>query len=451
MVKGGKFLAKSEKSFLGESKSRTWRFVPSFLDNGQVVYESAVGNFKKNRDLVLVKKLENDNWTRPENLGSVVNSQFDEDYAYFNLAESALYFASKGHNSMGGYDVFKSVYNPNTKNWSEPINLGFPINSPYDDFLFVPSDDQSQVWFASNRDTRGDRFMIYTIGFSNEYESSNLLSNADFVSIAHLAGTSVKPLQLKQSSVAEYKPKSKPLKTSPSTVIKKPELVEKPSTSSPYPRELMEQKEYNMLLNSALQYQLQSDSISRIAEDDRQSLPNAKTDAEKNRLKHDIYALEQRSKTAQQKADELYAKAREYELSYSGKSQPGNSSSQLTNDMVRNAFSNSEEKPATKAGKKKDKTTKVSKGARPVAKLVIYEFKIMSKSPYKSVSEIPVNQPLPEGLVYRIQMGAFSKVIEPDRFKGIVPISGENCSKWSHYKILCRHLQQDGRCRKGFK
>lgn len=425
LVKGGKFQEKSEKSFLGEAKSKTWRFVPSFLDNGQGVYESASGSFKKNRDLVVVKKLENDNWSRPENLGTVVNSSFDEDYAYFSMAESALYFASKGHNSMGGYDIFKSVFNPNTKTWSEPVNLGFPINSPYDDFLFVPSDDQSQVWFASNRDTHGDKIMIYTIGFSREYASSSLLSNADFVSIAHLTSSASKASQSKQQSVAEYKPKSKLKTVSQQTITKKPEPVEKPSSTSAYPTELIEHKEYNALLNSALQYQLQSDSLSRIAEDNRQALQNAKTDGEKNKLKHDMYALEQRSKTAQQKADELYAKAREYELSYSGKSKPGNSSRQVTDDMVKNAFANSEGKSASKPERKKDKTEKVVKESKPIAKPVVYEFKILSKAPYKSVSDIPVNQPLPDGLLYRIQMGAFSKVIEPDRFKGITPISGE--------------------------
>ena len=169
-LKSGQFKEKTEKTFLlSESKARTtWRFIPSFLAKGQEVYESSLPNFKKNRDIVVEKKLDNNNWSRPENLGSIINSPFDEDYAYFNMAESALYFSSKGHNSMGGYDIFKSLYNPNTKTWSEAVNLGFPINSPYDDILFVPSDDQSTAWFTSNRDTKGDKFMIYSIGFSKE-------------------------------------------------------------------------------------------------------------------------------------------------------------------------------------------------------------------------------------------------------------------------------------------
>lgn len=190
----------------------------------------------------------------------------------------------------------------------------------------------------------------------------------------------------------------------------------------------MEHKEYNELLNSALQYQLQSDSLSRIAEDDRQVLQSAKGDAEKNKLKHDIYVLEQRSKVAQKKADELYEKARAYEIAYSGKSaDSGGSSPKVTDEMVKNAFSAKEEPASTtKTGKKKEDKKKRSgdKPAVPV-KQVIYEFKILSKTPYKSTADIPLNKPLPEGLLYRIQMGAFSKTIEPDRFKGVTPIAGE--------------------------
>ncbi|HEY4788799.1 MAG TPA: hypothetical protein VIH57_22260, partial [Bacteroidales bacterium] len=193
LMKSGKFQEKNEKSFLlGDSKARTtWYFLPSFLDKGQDVFQSSVGSFRKDRDLVTIKKLDNDTWSKPQNLGNSINSPFDEDYAYFNMAESALYFASKGHNSMGGYDIFKSIYNPNTKTWSEPINLGFPINSPYDDFLFVPSDDQSTAWFASNRESKGGNLTIYSIRFSKTYSLVELPSNSDFISLAHLTVASV--------------------------------------------------------------------------------------------------------------------------------------------------------------------------------------------------------------------------------------------------------------------
>jgi len=424
-IKSGKFQEKTEKTFLGsESKARnTWRFMPSFMAKGQEVYESSLGNFKKNRDLVLVKKLDNENWSRPENLGSTINSSFDEDYAYFNTAESALYFGSKGHNSMGGYDIFKSIYNPDTKTWTDPVNLGYPINSPYDDFLFVPSDDQSTACFASNRESKGDKLMVYSIGFSKEYAFTDLPSNYDFIAKAHLT-KSAKPLPkvLKVAEQPQAIPETK------ATV--KYVTVTKSVVPKAYPTELIDHKEYNEVLNSALQLQLQSDSLNRAAEDIRQNMQTSKNEAEKAKSKREIYLLEQRSKASQQKADELYEKARAYEVAYARRNNSQASSPQVTNDMVKNAFSNKDIKTEPSANqKKKEKSPKVNKElAKSPSKPLIYEFKIMAKTPYKKTSEIPLNQLLPEGLLYRVQMGAFSKTIEPDRFKGIIPISGETIS-----------------------
>jgi hypothetical protein len=50
-----------------------------------------------------------------------------------------LYFSSQGHSSMGGFDIFKSVYNEKTKTWSKPENLGYPVNTTDDDVFFVIS------------------------------------------------------------------------------------------------------------------------------------------------------------------------------------------------------------------------------------------------------------------------------------------------------------------------
>jgi Tol biopolymer transport system component len=68
-----------------------------------------------------------------------VNTEFDEDYPFLHPNGKTLYFSSKGHNSMGGYDVFKTTYDDaETQTWSKANeNLEFPVNSPDDDILFV--------------------------------------------------------------------------------------------------------------------------------------------------------------------------------------------------------------------------------------------------------------------------------------------------------------------------
>jgi len=417
-LSNGKFQEIADRSFpFAESKDRsTWRFVPSLLNKNEPVFGSSSGPARKNRDLVMVRKTLDDGWSRPENLGSIINSSFDEDFAYFNASESALYFASKGHNSMGGYDVFKSIYNPDSKSWSAPINLGYPINTPYDDFLFVPSEDQSQALIASNRATHDDKLVVYTVSFLKDYAYNDLSTNIDFRGRANFRISS-KPMVQNFTKETKHEQVNTQL-----------EITKKPYGSNAYPTELLQQKDYNNQLNKAMQYQLQSDSLSRVVEELRQKSLTSKNESEIDRLQKDIYSLEHRSKVMQQKADEFYEKARAYEVQYAERNDHTVESSKISNDKVRKAFKKNESDQPRQSSLGKVTSQNPEKKQMVSTKLktgIVYEFKVMEKSPYTSVDQIPLNQPLPAELIYRIQMGAFSKIIEPDRFKGIVPISGE--------------------------
>lgn len=77
-------------------------------------------------------KLPDGTWGIPFNLGEPVNTENDENYPNITGEGTTLYFSSNGHNSMGGYDVFRSRLIENK--WSEPKNLGYPINDTYDNF-----------------------------------------------------------------------------------------------------------------------------------------------------------------------------------------------------------------------------------------------------------------------------------------------------------------------------
>lgn len=75
-----------------------------------------------------------------------------------------LFFASDRLGGMGGYDIYRTTYDAETRTFSEPINIGVPFNSPADDFLFVPDEFNRRAWFASNRETLGtDSIMIYEV------------------------------------------------------------------------------------------------------------------------------------------------------------------------------------------------------------------------------------------------------------------------------------------------
>jgi len=104
---------------------------------------------KGNADIWMVKRKTRTEWEKPVNLGDVVNTVEDDAGIFLAPDGKTLFFTSKGHNSMGGYDVFKTV-NEGGK-WSTPVNLGYPINTIYNDFCFSLSVDAKTGYIASNR------------------------------------------------------------------------------------------------------------------------------------------------------------------------------------------------------------------------------------------------------------------------------------------------------------
>lgn len=101
--------------------------------NGEVLYfasDKKGGN--GGTDLYMSKKLPNGKWGKPENLGDGINSKYNEDYPSISRDGKTLYFSSEGHNSMGGYDLFKSQLSKNNDKWSTPLNLGYPLNNTRD-------------------------------------------------------------------------------------------------------------------------------------------------------------------------------------------------------------------------------------------------------------------------------------------------------------------------------
>lgn len=105
------------------------------------------------KDIYKVRRLPNGEWGTPVRLPNTVNTGFDEDFAFFHDVKSTLFFSSKGHNTMGGYDIFASVYDAATDTWGVPTNLQYPINSPYDDFLYVTDPEETAAYFTSTRNS----------------------------------------------------------------------------------------------------------------------------------------------------------------------------------------------------------------------------------------------------------------------------------------------------------
>lgn len=89
------------------------------------------------------------NWSPPSNVGNIINTEYDDEAPFIAADARTLYFASKGHVGMGGFDNFKSQLDTNTKLWSDPVNLHYPINSTDDDIYFATTNDEKYAYFSS--------------------------------------------------------------------------------------------------------------------------------------------------------------------------------------------------------------------------------------------------------------------------------------------------------------
>lgn len=134
-------------------------------DTGMVFFSSSRPGGYGGKDLYSIKRLPNGKWAMPFNLGPTINTIYDEDAPFLHPDGSTLFFSSKGHNTMGGYDVFMSSLNSETNTFSKAENVGFPVNSVNNDIFFVLSADTKHGYYSSMKeDTKGeeDIYMIDT-------------------------------------------------------------------------------------------------------------------------------------------------------------------------------------------------------------------------------------------------------------------------------------------------
>ena len=123
-----------------------------FPQNASLIYYSSYGDDgNTGKDIYVIKKLPNGSWGLPQQIQGNVNTAFDEDFPYMHPDGNYLYFSSKGHNSMGGYDVFRSKFDPDNNSFGPPENMDFAVSSPDDDVFYVVDSLNKNAYFASAR------------------------------------------------------------------------------------------------------------------------------------------------------------------------------------------------------------------------------------------------------------------------------------------------------------
>ncbi len=156
----------------------SWRPVPNQLDSLGGNPLSLATYFPRNAREILYSSMDETGvsnicrttlsdtvWTAPQLINEEITSSSNEIYPMLSADGNSLFFASEGLYGMGGYDLYVSRRNEETGDWDTPVNMGFPYSSPFDDFLFINSPDGKFSIFASNRDCPPDSVYIYVVEY----------------------------------------------------------------------------------------------------------------------------------------------------------------------------------------------------------------------------------------------------------------------------------------------
>ena len=145
-------------------------------DGNSVYFVSDKPDGLGSRDIWISHKDEKGKWGKAENLGPTINTKYGEEGVFIHPDGKTMYFSSQGHKGMGGYDIFKTIYNDSSKTWSTPENIGYPVNTPDDDVFFVVSASGRHGYYSSfkpNGFGEKDLYMITFLGVEKQMIMNN--------------------------------------------------------------------------------------------------------------------------------------------------------------------------------------------------------------------------------------------------------------------------------------
>lgn len=184
---------------IAEVNSEYWETDANISADGNTLfYTSDKPGGQGGRDIWQMKKLPTGEWAKVQNLGYPVNSDLDEEAPYLHPDGKTLYFSSKSHSTMGGFDVYSTTLNDDGT-WTEPKNLGYPINTTGDDVFYFPTNDGKRAYFSSFREGGKGKQDIYMI----EIPSYNLKTLAVYKGLAqYTTGEVIKDLDIEITKIS---------------------------------------------------------------------------------------------------------------------------------------------------------------------------------------------------------------------------------------------------------
>jgi len=460
-MKGGNLVQKPAE-FVSPGEDMTdlnaLMFMPRVAERGKKVYFSGLEkNQKGGFQIMQARKGNTGKWTDIKAV-DILNTEGDEILPYYDPVGKDIYYASNGKEGLGGFDLYQSHYDEERDEWSTPISLGFPVNSAFDDYLVLPGSDLGMVIIFSGRQASDSATAVYRVHLSEPKEALTTASPEELRRIANLDNIASRVL-------ADYQALQ-----DPSSPDKAPELASPAADPSPKAGESTSAKEtpgskrenktdakYQSLIAQALRHQATSDSLTELSAAARMKVRDSDDPNDRWLYQKQIMVWEKKAKTERELADNYftavggYSKEKEvpdvlekdtvineitvyrYALDASAENAgAGDGTTEAKDPLQKNE---TKEFPPGKEEGLPKKTTELQakpannplpKGPEPVnVGKVVNDFDILAGSPYHADAPIPMDQAVPGGTFYRIQLGVYSKEAAPDAFGGIRPVTGE--------------------------
>jgi tetratricopeptide (TPR) repeat protein len=149
--------------------------------DGSILFFARRESITSKSDIYACRKLPTGKWALPYKLPETINTSLNEDFPFLAADGVTLYFSSEGHNSMGGYDLFKTTFDPENNTFSKPENLGYPINSTDNDRSISVTPDNRVAYVSAFRPGGMGDLDIYRVRFNDNEQISRIMVGKVFL------------------------------------------------------------------------------------------------------------------------------------------------------------------------------------------------------------------------------------------------------------------------------
>jgi len=377
---------------------------------GEYAYYSGYGrNRKEGAQLFRIRKGQGNSWGDPEEIREL-NTGGDELLPYFDPIGDDLYFATNGRMGVGGYDLYRSHYDRERDEWSDPMNMGFPVNSVMDEFLLLPGTDLGMMMFFSNRQGPDSMLTVYRVHLIEPKRKADVNDPGMLREIAGMGGLADEILEELQA-----------LKQGPSD--EKPQVPQATPGIAPVviPEPASPSLNGNDIYTEALNHQARADSLKRLAVEATIRVRESDDPNDRWVWQKQIMLWEKKSRDQEEMADELFAMLGGTIQNPAAGSVPETiRPDTVINGMIVYHYTGApslEGEPGTPP-------MRVGRGLEN--EHGFNSFEILNQSSNDATATIPMDIPIPSGTFYRIQLGVFSTEVDYSVFKGITPVTGEH-------------------------